>query len=539
MKNISNSLSLEACIGQLLCPLHGRDDLDAVKRLQEREHYGCAFLNSITLDAFQKTTVAIQSAASSPVIVAADLECGAKSVTDRSTRFPWAMASGAARAEAATETMGLATAAEGRHAGIHWTFAPVVDINYNFRNGVSNVRTYGDDPDTVLRCARAFIRGVQAENRMAACAKHFPGDGMDERDQHLLTTVNNLSEDAWMATYGKVWRGVIDAGVRTIMSGHISFPAWQGEFQHPENGLPATLCPKLQIELLRKELGFDGVIVSDAAPMTGLTSRVPEDEAVVRFIAAGGDVYLFARPGKDHGLILEAVRRGRLSEARVREAADRVLALKEWLRLDRQTQGPSPTEAQSLHFREAAETIAREAVTIQKDNGRIGQAPPKDARILTVTVDVEGHKFQPPTLEAFDQHLRHAGYTDVTHFRNPGSHQMLDAVKVYDTIFLNIYLLPHMHMGHTRLYSPQAMIFWRGFAARHADLRCTSFGTPYILYDQPHLPNMLLAYSGVEPCQRAAVDVWLGTRKAVGVCPVRQPEIRIVDFAGDPPFRAS
>ncbi|MCC5844182.1 MAG: hypothetical protein JJU05_08030 [Verrucomicrobia bacterium] len=536
MKTLSDPLSLEACIGQLLCPLHGRDDLDAVKRLQEREQYGCAFLNSGTLASFQRTTDAIQSAAGSPVIVAADLECGAKSVTDRSTRFPWAMASGAARDGAATETMGLATAAEGRHAGIHWTFAPVVDINFNFRNGVSNVRTYGDDPDTVLRCARAVIRGVQAENRMAACAKHFPGDGMDERDQHLLTTVNNLTVDAWMATYGKVWRGVIDAGVRTIMSGHISFPAWQGEFRHPENGLPATLCPKLQIELLRKELGFEGVIVSDAAPMTGLTSRVAEDEAAVRFIEAGGDVYLFARPGKEHGLILDAVRSGRLSEARVREAADRVLALKEWLGLANSTRSPAPAEADTRKFRNAAETIARKAVTVQKDNGAVGRAPARDARILTVTVDAEGHKFQPPTLDAFDQHLRDAGYTNITHLRNPGSHQMLEAVKEYDTVFLNLYILPHMHMGHTRLYSPQAMIFWRGFAAQCADLRCTSFGTPYILYDQPHLPNMLLAYSGAEPCQRAAVDAWLGALEPTGLCPVRQPEIRIVHSVGVAPL---
>jgi beta-N-acetylhexosaminidase len=529
MNSLSDALSLEACIGQLLCPLHGRDDLEAVKRWQEKEHYGCAFLNSSTLELFHKTTDAIQSAAEHSVIVAADLECGAKSITDRSTRFPWSMASGAARDEAATEIMGLATAMEGRHAGIHWTFAPVVDINYNFRNGVSNVRTYGDDPDTVLRCASAAIRGIQAENRMAACAKHFPGDGLDERDQHLLTTVNNLSVDAWMATYGKVWRGVIDAGVRTIMSGHISFPAWQGEFEHPENGLPATLCPKLQIELLRKELGFDGLIVSDAAPMIGLTSRVPEDEAAVQFIAAGGDVYLFARPGKEHALILKAVREGRLSEERVREAAGRVMALRQWLGLAESPRGPAPSPEQTQTFRDAAETIARKAITVQKDNGRIGQPPPKSARILTVTVDTDGHKFQPPTLEAFDRHLQKLGYADVTHWRNPGAHQMLEAVKAYDTLFLNLYILPHMHMGHTRLYSPQAMIFWRGFAAQHPDIRCTSFGSPYLLYDQPHLPNMLLAYCGVESCQRAAVEVWMGLRKPEGVCPVRQPRITILD----------
>ncbi len=524
--SLSASLSLEQCIGHLLCPLHSGKDVDRFRRLQEEEHYGSVFFNSRPLSEYRDITSAIQSVAASPVVMAADLEAGAKSVLGGHTPFPWSMASGAAMDLEATECMGRATAMEGRHAGLHWTFGPVVDLNVNWRNGVTNIRSYGDRLERVIPCARAFIRGVQAEQHMAACAKHFPGDGMDERDQHLLTSVNSLTVDAWMQSYGEVWKSVFAQGVQTVMSGHISFPAWQGLEAEPVAALPATLCPKLQVELLRQELGFQGLLVSDAAPMIGLQSRVREEEAVLRFIEAGGDVYLFAEPGKDYQSLLKAVHTGRLSEERVRESAGRVMALKQWLGLAEAPLGEAPGPEQKEEFSNAATRLARAAITLQKDNGRVGQAPSPGAKLLTVTVDYEGHKFVPEELDTFDQALEAAGYV-VTHCRNPTHSWILEHAQDYETVFLNFHILPHMIMGHTRLYCPQAMMFWRGFYRSHDDVRCTSFGTPYLLHDQPHLPNMLLAYSGVAPSQKAAVDVWLGKRVPSGTCPVKQPRIQL------------
>jgi len=520
----TDHLTLDQCIGHLLCPLHSGRDVDRFRYLQEKEHYGSVFFNNRPLEEYQSITNAIQDVAASPVIMAADLEAGAKSVLGGHTPFPWSMASGAAMDLEATEEMGRATALEGRHAGLHWTFGPVVDINYNWRNGVTNIRSYGDRPQTVIDCASAFIRGVQENGRMAACAKHFPGDGMDERDQHLVTSVNSLTVEAWMETYGKVWKAVFAQGVKTVMTGHISFPAWQGHATNLSAALPATLCAKLQIDLLRQELGFDGLLVSDAAPMVGLQSRVREEEAVIRFLQAGGDVYLFAEPEKDFQAVQKAVISGDLSEERVRESAARVLALKDWLGLAEETLGPKPTSEETSRFEAASAGIAAGAITIQKESPSIGKPPAFDARILTVTLDYEGHKFFPQTLEAFEEHLRNAGYTNLTCLRNPPHGDLVRTAEDYDTIFLNIYLLPHMIMGQTRLFCPQAMTFWRGFYVSHPDVRCTSFGTPYVLFDQPHLPNMLLAYSGVPASQRAAVDVWLGRITATGTSPVRQPE---------------
>ena len=522
----ANRLSLEAAVGHLLCPLIRPEDFDDLEDRIAEERYGSVFFNKRCFDEMRGTVERIQNLSTHPVLVAADLEHGATAVTDRSTRFPWAMALAASGDPSLARAMGEAAAREARAAGIHWGFAPVVDINYNFRAPESNIRTFGDDPETVAAFASELIHGLQSNGEIAATPKHFPGTGLDERDQHLVTAVNKLSVDAWLRTYGRVWKRVIEADAWSIMSGHVSFPAWQGFSADPTAALPATLCPRLQIDLLRRELGFEGVLVSDAAPMIGLCSRVPEKEAALRFIEAGGDVFLFAQPGRDHPALLDAVRTGRLSEARVYESAARVVALKRKLGLDRRRFGDEPGDAEQKRFAASARSIAEKSITVLKDNGRVGHPPPEGGRVLTVTIDSGTHKFHPPELDVFDDLLRKAGYR-VTHLRNPGGTELRRQAPDFDCVFLNFHLLPHMEMGHTRLFGASARHFWRAFYTSHPDVRCTSFGSPYLLFDQPHLPNMLLAYGGVEASQEAALAVWLGRRRATGTCPVRQPEIRI------------
>ncbi|MFP4549970.1 MAG: glycoside hydrolase family 3 protein [Spirochaetales bacterium] len=527
MKQASD-LTIEEAVGHLLCPILSGFSADEIRRLQERDRYGSVFFNRQTFAEWRETVEAVQSAAPWPVLVSADLEFGARSITDKAVQFPWLMGAAAADDDDAVYAAGLATGIEGRHAGVHWTFAPVVDINYNFRAPETNIRSFGDDPERVARLASRFIRGVQEQNRVAATAKHFPGTGMDERDQHLVTAINPLSVDAWMKTYGMVWRRVIETGVLSIMSGHIAFPDYEGHRENLEAALPATISSRLQIDLLRKELGFEGVLVSDAAPMVGIASRCTQDEAVVRFIEAGGDVFLFARPERDYDLLMEAVRSGRLSEERVRESAARVIALKERLGIEEDVYGPAPDESAVASFREASRTIAERSVTVQRDNGLVGRKPQAGAKVLTVTLDYEGHKFLPEELDAFDAALRERGY-QVEHLRNPGHNALIDRAPEFETIFVNIHLTPHMLLGHTRLYAPLAMHFWRGFYVDLPDVRFTSFGSPYLLYDQPHLPNMLVGYGGAESVQRAAVAIWLGEITARGKSPVRLPRTVIHD----------
>ncbi|OUC08004.1 hypothetical protein RY27_11580, partial [Litorilinea aerophila] len=248
------SMTLSQCVGQLLCASHPRFTTDEWLALLDRVPLGALTVRHVSSPELREQMQRLQERSPIPLLVAGDLEHGANALTD-GTQFPWMMAAGAADDEALMRQMGQATAAEARHAGIHWTFAPVVDLNYNFNNPITNVRALSDQPDRVIRLATALIQGMQADGLLAATAKHFPGDGMDDRDQHLATTVNHLPFAQWQETYGRVWRAVIDAGVMCVMPGHISLPDYQGFTDQPEAAPPATLSAHLLQDLLRKELG--------------------------------------------------------------------------------------------------------------------------------------------------------------------------------------------------------------------------------------------------------------------------------------------
>ena len=222
-----NAMTLPQCVGQLLCSLHPgfttADWLDLLKKVP----LGSLLVRAASSEELRAQLQPLQEHSTVPLLAAADLEHGAIALTD-GTEFPWLMGAGAANDAELMAMMGQATAAEARYAGVHWTFAPVIDLNYNFNNPITNIRALSDQPERVIRLATAFVRGLQAGGRLAAAAKHFPGDGVDDRDQHLCTTVNSLPFEQWQATYGRVWRAIIEAGVMSIMPGHISLPDYQG-----------------------------------------------------------------------------------------------------------------------------------------------------------------------------------------------------------------------------------------------------------------------------------------------------------------------
>ncbi|MBS3821699.1 MAG: glycosyl hydrolase, partial [Phycisphaerae bacterium] len=220
-----------------------------------------------------------------PILLAGDCESGA-GIKGASTSFPWAMAVGSANDEQLAYEMGLATGMEGRAFGIHWTYSPVVDLDRS-RNPMCLTRCFGEDPKHVARMARAFIRGCQEDGNMACAAKHFPGDGVDERDAHVMVPINSMTCEQWMETYGYVYREVIDEGVMSIMVGHLALPAFDDAGKSFIGPPPATASRKVMVDLLRGELGFDGLIVTDAIDMIGYASRMPKRRRAVTCLKAG------------------------------------------------------------------------------------------------------------------------------------------------------------------------------------------------------------------------------------------------------------
>jgi beta-N-acetylhexosaminidase len=523
------AMTLPQCLGQLLCPTNPRftteDWLDLLKKVP----LGAMTVRASASADLRARMQVLQDHSPVPILAAADLEHGAVALTD-GTEFPWMMAAGAADDVELMTIMGQATAAEARYAGIHWTFSPVIDLNYNFNNPITNIRALSDQPDRVIRLATALVRGMQAGGRLAATAKHFPGDGVDDRDQHLSTSVNSLPFAQWQQIFGRVWRAVIEAGVLCVMPGHISLPDYQGFADRPEEAPPATLSPKLLIDLLRTELGFDGLLISDASGMIGLSSRLPSHERAVQSIKSGLDVYLFPETLKDYERLLQAVKDGRLSEERVRDAVRRVLTLKARLNLHRDPFGPQPSADDISAYRKAAQDMADKSITILRSDGRPPLQLASGSRVLTVTIGQLSpfNKFMPQLdLAVFDDELRQRGFV-VDHLINPEDDLLLARAAEYDAVFLNLMALPYMVLGTVRnVVGHLGHWAWRWLWADHSNVLVTSFGNPYVLHEMPHLPNLLAAYGNSDVSQRAAVKVWLGEIEATGDCPVRLPKTTI------------
>ena len=528
-------MDVDACLGQLLCPDDRRQGPEAWHDLIGQVPVGSVFFSRREPAEALSAITAIQAASTVPVLIASDFEHGVGMMIAGETDFPWAMAVGATDDPDLAFALGQATAHEARAHGYHWTFGPVADLHYNFQNPVLGPRALGDDPERVSRLIGPWIRGLQDGGLLAAGAKHFPGDGIDDRDQHLCTTVNSLDMPTWWRTYGKVWRACINAGTLSIMTGHISLPHYQGCAEQPEAGLPATIDSKLQIDLLRDELGFDGVIVSDAAPMLGLTTRAGEEDRVVRFIAAGGDVYLFADARRDFARLRAAVADGRLSPERVRASAKRVLTMKARLGLHRQRGGDALEVGAAERYRRTAMDIAERSIVLQRSNASTPLRPVPGARVLSVTLR-DGTITDRPDLmgdlEVVAEELSQRGFV-VTRLLNPGHRELMKQASEHEVVFVNFNMLPHQRIGTVRLCGEVVMNLWRSFWIDHPCVVFTSFGNPWILYELPHLPNLWLAWGHPEASQRAAVRAWLGEIPAQGRLPVRMPRLAVAPASLD------
>lgn len=517
-------MSLEQKVGHLLCPEDRDYPVEEWLAIQREVPFGSVFFGFTPPERPLACIEAIQQASTVPVMVASDLEHGAGAMLPVCTEFPFPMALGAAGSTQLARQMGRATAREGRAYGVHWTFSPVVDLNVNFQNPVTNIRSMGDSAYRVSRLAKALIEGLQETGELAATAKHFPGDGMDDRDQHLCTSVNSCTLKRWWSSYGKVWQTAIDAGVMSVMVGHIAFPAYEGLEDEPTRALPATLNPRLQIDLLRRELGFEGVIVSDAAPMVGIASRVRAEEEAVQNILTGSDVYLFANPREDFGYLMQAVHQGRISPLRLERSVRRVLEMKARLGLHQGVKGRPLTQPEVVQFEGWAQVVAEKSIALFRANTMTPAVLHPGDRVMTVTVR---HNNRRPDLvskrEVIDDELRARGLV-VDHLENPPGVELLAHSAEYAAVFVNIITFPHALMGTMRLAGDLIGPFWQSFYATHANAVFTSFGSPYFLYDQPHLPNLYQAYGYDQFSQRTAVRAWLGEIEPQGGCPVRLPE---------------
>lgn len=342
------------------------------------------FIHGGTEEQHRRAIAKARAACGRTPLVTTDLEFGAGQMIAGATEFPSMFAGGRAGPELAYEA-GRYAAVEGHGIGYNWTLAPCVDILFNPESPITSLRSASRDPVAVAETASAYIAGLQ-DHGMMATAKHFPGDGLCVYDQHLTTPENTLPMSRWWQTYGAVYRAVIKAGVMAVMPGHISLPAY--DERDPRNGIhpPATLSKRLLTDLLRGELGFEGLIVSDAVEMGGFSGFMNYYDACARFLEAGGDVLLFARPDERFLKEMTArVERGELSEETLDRRIVRLLACKR--KVLGMASAPGKTAASGgLSSRQAAERIISAGIQMLRDRrGVLPLSGPTGKRVLHVS----------------------------------------------------------------------------------------------------------------------------------------------------------
>ncbi|MGK0577138.1 glycoside hydrolase family 3 protein [Macrococcus capreoli] len=343
-------LTDEEKIGQLffnLFMLNGKDYNNTNLTNQDilkQYHIGGARYEGGTKEDVQKLLNELQQHSKVPVLVAANCDSGGNGACKDGTYIASAAQCEAAQDIRVAYNAGLVAARESSALGVHINFDPCVDILKNWRNTIVNTRAYGTNAETVIKYTNAYIDGFNAERDMITCIKHFPGDGTEERDQHLVLGVNELSVEEWNNSFRKVYENHIERGVQMMMAGHIALPEYQKQINpnlKDKDILPATLSKELITDLLKDQLNFNGLVVTDASHMLGMTAAMRREDYVPLAIAAGCDMFLFFNDlEEDFNFMLNGYKNGVITEERLNDAVRRILGLKAQLNLHvRQAEG--------------------------------------------------------------------------------------------------------------------------------------------------------------------------------------------------------
>lgn len=515
-----SAMTLEEKIGQLLHPfVRPQDSPAALREYLADFQPGGVFIMPGTRKEVAACIDVVQGCSRTPVVISSDLENGPGRMVKDATVFPDLMALAATRDVELARAMARSGAREGLELGIHWTFGPLVDINANPQNPITNTRGLGDDPELISELAIALITEMQ-QHGLAATAKHFPGDGYDARDQHVCTTINPLSREDWNRLSGEMFRRTIQAGVWTIMIGHISLPSVDpGAGTSLADAPPATLSHRLTTELLRGELGFEGLIVSDASHMGGVTSRGPREQIVPGMLIAGCDQILFCDLEKDFRILLDAVQSGTVPQSRVDDAVRRILILKHQLGLFTRLRGGKVSDEERTGNAAASRRLAESAVTLVRDrHGALPIAAGAAKRVLSCHLRADPLY----NVDGMDDLLRSTG-AEVIRFTEEDLHKLPSAEEIasFDAILLHWVYGPSWNTNRIRPNGNYLRDVILRLSFHDSRLVSISYGTPYLLHDLPEMPALINAYSPDRETQRAVMKVLLGELKPRGTSPVR------------------
>ena len=533
VEETKKAMTLEEKIGQLMVPIGYSADLGYLQHVMLDHHIGGILYRCGESEEMQACHRWLQEHSKIPLFIAANLEAGGDGIAVDGTSFGKQMEVAATGDPEQAYRLGKISCSEGKAVGCNWAFAPVVDIDRNWRNPITNVRTYGADPEFVLKCGLAYKRGADEEN-VAVSIKHFPGDGCDEVDQHILTSVNNLSCEEWDETYGKIYKGLIDDGALTVMVGHIAQPAYQKHFNpdFPDKLVPATLSPELLQGLLRGKLGFNGLISTDSTCMLGFTVGMKREKAVPYSIEAGCDMFLFNKDlHEDYMYMLNGYKNGILSEKRLDEAVTRILAAKAAIGLHKKAKTelvPAKEDLSILRndvYESWAHECADKSVTLVKNNENVLPiSPEKTKRIL---LEILGdYPSSARVTERWKALLEKEGFEVSVYqkedFSSEPDFSVGGFLKKYDLV-LYIGNMENASNQVTNRY--QWYTFWGNgdncpWFTAEVPVIYVSMGNPYSLIDVPQIQTYINCYSNNDYVIDACAEKLMGRSEFKGKSPV-------------------
>ena len=551
------SMSIEEKIGQLFVNMGASRTEEYLTGMLNNYHIGAVRYNPGKAEEVYDQNKILQENSKIPLLIAANTEAGGNCACTDGTEVGVEIKIGATKDAKWAYEMGRVSGVEASAIGCNWSFAPIVDINMNWRNPIISSRTFGSDPDQVLEMSLAYMKGIQ-ESGIAPAAKHFPGDGVDERDQHLSFAPNHLSCEEWDATFGKVYQGLIDAGLPSIMAGHIHQPAYS-KFFNPElkdeDLLPATLSKELITDLLRGKLGFNGVVVTDASHMVAMTSAMKRSDMLPTAIAAGCDLFLFFNdPDEDFGYMMDGYKNGIITDERLEAALTRILGLKASLGLHKKAKNeimmPKEEAMKQIGLPENValfKEVADRAITLVKDKQDIWPVTPeKYKRVLLVNVKTAEGAFtklisgnKPKPIDLLKEELEAQGFEVEIHESPMDKIANLPAEEQMKSI-MNAYAAKRpikeltdkydliINVANVKMGEVVQRMTWNAlkgtpdipFYVHEVPTIFVSVNYPFHLADVPQVKTYINAYDGNKGTIEVLVEKMMGKSEFKGIDPV-------------------
>ncbi len=519
IKKYVASLSDEELSGEVLSWQFEGMNEEELSSFIKKNKVSSFYANNLSTEQIAFLKKCIKENSKSPCLVTADVERGANVFPETRDYSVSMMNLGAAYDEKLSFEIGRYTARLMRSRSVHLPLSPAVDICFNPLNPLTNTRSASDNAETVLKTAGAYGLGMESEGLMGMVVKHFPGDGVDDRNQHFCTSVNSLSKEEWMASYGKIYKELFQKGAKAVMVAHIALP-WYDPTVDECGHMPATLSRPLMTGLLKGELGFDGCIISDAMSMIGTAARAPIDKLAVEFLRAGGDLVLFPEKG-DYKRILDALRSGYLQRERLVDAAERVVKLKYELGL---FDGKKYVLAEG--DKEKAASLMKEAIdksiTLVRDVESILPLKLKaGAKILVATLSTREKGYSGDDFPELSDELEKRGF-EVIRMTNPSHYKINEIIDTVDAVFVSSIIDTTNCSGSSlRLGWNNMMTFWRGYIFKNKNVIFVSFGDPYKLTELPFIKTYINAYIKSGAAVRAVTQRCFGDKSFEGKTPVK------------------